>query len=171
MNYIYFLNICIVLSLAIWNTWCSSELHPVRLTYLIVYPVFPDSELPSTFCADFKFLYGFVQLNRHQRMLTSMELGGGRLSQHFYRFTFLLALSASNVITSGMEYIQYTSHYPTKKSLEVVLSFFSLSLWKYCHPSVYPCWYLNKKAEVDFSLLALDCVDSFSSFSHCQQFM
>lgn len=79
MNYIRFSKICIVLSLAILSAWCSGELHLnhlVRLTYLIVYPVFPDSELPSIFCAIFRLLCDFVWLNRPLiRMFTSTELG------------------------------------------------------------------------------------------------
>lgn len=160
MYYIRFSKICNVLSLAILSAWCSGELHLnhlVCLTYLIFYPVFPDSELPSIFCAVFRLLYDFVWLNRPPiRMLTSAELGATFWKRSFapaYLQVYPAACSFSiqcDYFGNGIYTVYITLLSPLdflslKKSLEVVPSFFSLSLWEFCHLSVYPCWYLNKK--------------------------
>lgn len=154
MNYIRFSKICIVLSLAILSTWCSGEPHlnhPVRLTYLIVYPVFPDSELPSIFCVILKLLYDFVWLDRPViRMLTSTELGATcwkRSSVPAYLQVYLSTCSFSiqcDYFWNGIYTIYITLLSPLdflslKKSLELVPAFFSLPLWKFCHLNVCPC--------------------------------
>lgn len=170
MSYICFSKICIVLSLVILSTWCSGELHlshPVHLNYLIVYPMFPDSELPSIFSVIFNLLYDFVWLNRSLiRMLTSTELEATfwkRSSVPAYLQVYLSTCSFSiqceyfwnEIYTIYITILSPLDFLSLKKSPEVV-PFFSLSLWKLCHLNVYPCWPLNKKALIGLSLLALN---------------
>lgn len=150
-----------VLSFAILSTWCSGELylnHPGRLTYLNVYRMFPDSELPSVFCVIFKLLlYCFVWFSRPlRRVLTSTKIGATcwkRSSLLAYLQAYPSACSFSlqcDSFWNGRYAIYITLLSPLdflslKKSLKVFLSFFSLSLWKFTHLSVYLCWYLNKE--------------------------